>query len=131
MRWIAAPALVLATVTGCVREVHYDYHPETTYSYAQNVTFQAAPVLVAPSPPAPVAPPASEPPRVPAPVAATVSTARPRDIAPRPPPGASRTPKRPPVEMSAPPVARLHAQSTPTQLVPAFDADDRQAGGAR
>jgi len=41
----AASVLLLASVVGCVREYHPEFHPETSYSYVQNI------VTVTPAPP--------------------------------------------------------------------------------
>ena len=53
----AASWVLLASIVGCVREYHPEFHPETSYSYVQNIVtvMPAPPPVVVMPPPAMVA----------------------------------------------------------------------------
>jgi hypothetical protein len=51
----AASVLLFASVVGCVHEYHPEFHPETSYSYVQNIVTvipPPAPVVLTPALPA-------------------------------------------------------------------------------
>jgi hypothetical protein len=131
MRDIVPAVLVLAGATGCVSEYHYEYHPESITSYAQNVT-------VAPASPPPAATPVAvvashahddrkEPPPADA-LPAFASTPAPtaHEPARREPAHATYAfQSRPRVEHRLRPAVTATVYSTTAQPVPAFVADDR------
>ena len=119
MRRIVSPVLLLAAVTGCASEYHYDYHPETTYSYAQNVTVEPPPAAPARREPHDTEPAPDEP------LTAVASGSVPIESGHREEPRVMSARRKSRDEHRAPSIVGAKVSATAAQLAPVFVADDR------